>query len=204
MNRWLYILVSVTVLASCSADKVYNLESLNTDIAEFDDADQKRIVEFSNRYEKGKSFYDSIDGVPVVLVQSLTYKELLHRIKSYEYRQEQIRSEFSWRVVRQLGTMSEQVDTLRLSSFDKPVILFTQRELQLPTEIRIGEGRGFSELLDKGKDVVVMSKSIADMLNLQLDDTIRLDKVYKIIGITTDIEIIKPYNPTLFAIKSKL
>ncbi len=204
MNKYSYIFISVTILLGCTSDKTYNLENLNNDIAQFDNSDQKRIVEFSNNYEKGKNLYDSINGVPVVLVQSLTYKELLDKIKSYESRQEKIRVEFSLRVMGQLSKMSEKVDTLKLSTFDKPVILFTQGELQLPTEIKLSEGRGFSEIIDKGKDVVIISKSIADKTNLQIDSVISLDKDYRVIGITTDVEIIKPYDPTFFVIKTRL
>ena len=202
MKKYSTVLLTAIILYSCSTDKTYNLDTLNSDIKKFESSDQRRIIEFSNRYEKLKELYDSIDGVPVVLAQSLTYPELLEKIKANEDKLLRKRIDFSLNLMETLNKNSEQVDTIVVSTLESPVLVFTQDVLVLPSEIMLSEGRAFSQFIDHGSDVAIISRSIADKQKLEIDDIISLDKDYKIIGITTNVDIIRPYEPTYFIIRT--
>ncbi len=204
IKNCLSILCVATMLCSCTSKKIYDLENLTRDINQFEKSDQLRIIEFSKKYEKLKGQYDSIDDVPVRLVESLSYIELLEQIKTHEDRLIMRKIDFSIRVIETFKKISEKVDTVKLSQFDNPVLLFTQDVLTLPSEIMLREGRPFSQYKDHGSDVVIISESMANKAKLKLGDVISIDKEFKIIGITNHIDIIRPYDPMYFLIKTKI
>ncbi len=204
IKNCLSILCVATMLSSCTSKKIYDLENLTRDINQFEKSDQMRIIEFSKKYEKLKGQYDSIDDVPVRLVESLSYIELLEQIKTHEDRLIMRKIDFSIRVIETFKKISEKVDTVKLSQFDNPVLLFTQDVLTLPSEIMLREGRPFSQYKDHGADVVIISESMANKAKLKLGDIISIDKEFKIIGITNHIDIIRPYDPMYFLIKTKI
>ena len=69
------------LFCGCAGDKAtYNLQTLKSDISSLPADRQAELVRFSTTFEQSKDFQDSVLGVPVVLVPSLTYTEILEYI----------------------------------------------------------------------------------------------------------------------------
>jgi len=165
---------------SCSGkNSIYNLESLKSDISAFASDDQTKLVIFSTEYEHAKAFRDSISGVPVVLVPSLTYVEILDLIKKERRR---LFMADSLKYVKIMGTVI-RASTKELKGTTVEHWMIDGNFLS-DAGVMLIEGRNFSsELNDQPNTRVLVSDPLAKILNVKLGDEIQLNGNLKIVGI---------------------
>ncbi|WP_420577976.1 ABC transporter permease [Ekhidna sp.] len=166
------------VIWGCTENRpTYNLETLNSDLVSFGQEEQIVLVNFSSEYEKSKSLKDSISGVPVVLVPSLTYSEILEFIEAEQTRQFTLDSLNYLRIVEnaQINGKTE----INGISFQRWLIdeNFLER-----AGLMLTEGRNFSTAFDDEMKIII-SEPLANKLNLGIGETIELDNTKTIIGI---------------------
>jgi hypothetical protein len=152
-----YIIIILGMIAiSCTKENTYSLKTFSSDISSMSEKDQKQIIQFSTYYEQNKNKADSVLGVPVVLVESLKYSEILSKIDNFYMITLRKEDELRESYFQELKNLSINVDTIHLG-LDRPIIVYKQNKLKLPFNYHLSSGRGFSKELDNDNAVIISS-----------------------------------------------
>ncbi len=171
-SRIYFVLIILTILSSsCSeSKKLYNTETFSVDISSFSEDEQILLDDFHTAYWKHKAETDSVYGLAVVQVDSLTYSELLDHL---EDRQSYI--------IDYYGHTSAAI--FRYVEFGGDAYLkgltchhwYVNDDFLKRDELEIIAGRKFNPEIDKDWTPALISKALADRTDLFAGDRVEID-----------------------------
>ena len=195
MKRLTILLI---ILSGCGANEpTYNLNSLKSDIESFDESERVILVNFSTDYEKTKTFMDSVSGVPVVLVPSLTYSEILEYIRVQKATLF-TRDSLNYIKIADFAQLNGtgEIESISFQRWKIDENFLEQSGLQLT------QGRNFSTAFNDELKVII-SEPLANKLNIEIGETIELENTRTVIGIFENLPTNYPTTEHLIVAELK-
>ena len=178
------LILFAIILWGCSKQKAtYNLKTLSSDISSFSHSEQAALMDFSVQYEGAKSLKDSIKGVPVALVPSLTYSGILEHIKKNQQKARNLDSLKYNKIVE----LIEQKDIALLNGLSIQHWIITENFLE-QTGIKLAQGRNFSSEFNE-ENAVIINEELASELKLEVGDQIDFEGPKYIIGVLSKVQL---------------
>ena len=180
ISRLFFPLILLLVISSCSSKKTYDPATLQEDIAEFTDDEQSLLVEFFTYYEQNKDREDSLINVPMVMIKSMSYQEILDQIAKAqaEYEAEYNKAE---EMMEGMKTKYAKQSTSVYAIGGYYEYWEVGTDFIDQDQFEIWRGRNFQYPHDEGLNSVIVSKLIAQRHNLELGDKIDVNNTEKLL-----------------------
>ncbi|GAB5524796.1 MAG: hypothetical protein Roseis2KO_26680 [Roseivirga sp.] len=171
LRVYFLLIVLALISSSCSeSKKLYNSETFGEDISSFSEEEQTLLDAFHVTYGKYKAESDSIYGLAVAQVDSLTYSELLNHLKDRYYF---FVDNFGYTT----ATISRYIEGGRPAYLDGLTCnhWYVNGDFLKRDELPLIAGRKYDPEFDKNWEPAMISKAMADRTGLFVGDKVEIN-----------------------------